>query len=65
VNAYAWTRVDLGARYRATIMGKPVALRASIENVFNKNYWLSSSTLLTVGTAAAPRTVLLSAQFDL
>lgn len=61
----SWTRVDLGARYRTTIMGKPVALRASVENVFNKNYWLSSSTLLTVGTAAAPRTVLLSAQFDL
>ena len=61
----SWTRVDLGARYRTAIMGKPVALRASVENVFNKNYWLSSSTLLTVSTAAAARTLLLSAQFDL
>lgn len=61
----SWTRVDLGARYRAMIMGKQAALRASVENVFNQNCWLSSSTLLTVGTAAAPRTVLLSAQFDL
>lgn len=61
----SWTRVDAGARYRTTIMGKPVALRASVENLFNRNYWLSSSTLLTVSTAAAARTLLLSAQFDL
>ena len=60
----SWTRVDIGARYRATLMGTPVVLRASVENVFNKSYWLSSSTLLTVGTVAAPRTALLSAQFD-
>jgi iron complex outermembrane receptor protein len=39
-------------------------LRASVENAANKRYWLSSSTLATVGTAAAPRTVLLSAQVD-
>ena len=61
----SWTRVDLGARYRTVIMGKPVAFRASVENAFNKSYWLSSSTLLTVSTAAAPRTLLLSAQIDL
>ncbi len=61
----SWTRFDLGARYRTTVMGRPVAFRASIENVFNRNYWLSSSTLLTVSTAAAPRTLLLSAQIDL
>ena len=45
----SWTRVDLGARYRAMIMGKQGTLRASVENVLNKN----------------SRTVLLSAQFDL
>ena len=61
----SWSRVDFGARYRTVIMGRPVAFRASVENVLNKKYWLSSSTLLTVSTAAAPRTVLLSAQFDL
>lgn len=61
----SWTRVDLGARYRTVIMGKPVAFRASVENALNRNYWLSSSTLLTVSTAAAPRTLLLSAQIDL
>jgi iron complex outermembrane receptor protein len=60
----SWTRFDLGARYRTELMGKPVVLRASVENAANKRYWLSSSTLATVGTAAAPRTVLLSAQVD-
>lgn len=60
----SWTRYDVGARYRTNVAGKPVTLRATIDNVFNKNYWLASSTLLTVGTVAAPRTVLVSAQID-
>ncbi|WMD19741.1 TonB-dependent receptor [Achromobacter seleniivolatilans] len=60
----SWTRYDVGARYRTEIMGKQVTFRANVENVFNKSYWLSSSTLLTVGTVAAPRTVLLSAQVE-
>lgn len=60
----SWSRYDVGARYRTKVMGKPVTLRGSVENVFNKNYWLSSNTLLTAGTVAAPRTVLLSAQID-
>ena len=60
----SWNRIDIGARYRTEIMGKPVMLRANVENVANKAYWLSSSTLATVGTVAAPRTVLLSAQVD-
>ncbi|MBB3779817.1 iron complex outermembrane receptor protein [Xanthomonas campestris] len=60
----SWTRIDLGARYRTAIAGTPVTLRANIENLLNERYWLSSSTLLTVGTVAAPRTVLISAQFD-
>jgi len=60
----SWNRVDIGARYRTAMMGKPVVLRASVENVSNKAYWLSSSTLATVSTVAAPRTVLLSAQVD-
>ncbi len=60
----SWTRYDLSARYRTTVMGKPVTFRASVENVFNKKYWLSSSTRLTVATAAAPRTALLSAEME-
>lgn len=60
----SWTRVDIGGRYTTRFGDMPVTLRAGVENVFDESYWLSSSTLLTVGTVAAPRTVLLSAQFD-
>lgn len=60
----SWTRYDMGARYRTKVHGHPVTLRATVENVTNENYWLSSSTLLTVGTVAAPRTVLLSAEIE-
>ncbi|WP_226816455.1 TonB-dependent siderophore receptor [Advenella sp. FME57] len=60
----SWTRYDLSARYRTTFQGRPLTLRASVENVLNKKYWLSSSSRLTVATAAAPRTVLLSAEME-
>ena len=56
-----WTRVDIGARYRTVIADKPVVFRASLENVFDENYWLTAGTYVTVG---APRTVLVSASID-
>lgn len=56
----SWTRVDLGARYATRIAGKPVVLRANLENVADKAYWVTS-TYVTVG---APRTLMLSAQID-
>lgn len=56
-----WTRVDFGARYRTEIANKPVTLRASIENAFGEDYWLTTGTFVTVGS---PRTVLVSASFD-
>ncbi|EFF75336.1 TonB-dependent receptor [Achromobacter piechaudii] len=53
-----WTRFDLGARYAFNACGTPMVVRATVENVFNKNYWQSAAREgLTVG---APRTVLLS-----
>lgn len=53
-----WTRFDLGARYVFNASGTPMVVRATVENVFNKNYWQSAAREgLTVG---APRTVLLS-----
>ncbi|MNS78520.1 Ferrichrome receptor FcuA precursor [compost metagenome] len=53
-----WTRFDLGARYAFNANGTPMVVRATVENVFNKNYWQSAAREgLTVG---APRTVLLS-----
>ncbi|MCG5241631.1 TonB-dependent siderophore receptor [Azospirillum doebereinerae] len=57
----SWTRVDIGARYNTEVGGKPVALRANVENLFDKNYWLTTGTYVTVG---APRTVVLSASVD-
>jgi iron complex outermembrane receptor protein len=57
----SWTRYDIGARYRLAVSGKPVVLRANIENLMDKNYWLQSGTYATVG---APRTLVLSASID-
>lgn len=57
-----WTRIDLGARYTTLVAGKPLTVRAQIENVAGRNYWASTQNqLLAQGT---PRTVLLSATKD-
>ncbi|MGK6317419.1 TonB-dependent receptor [Neorhizobium sp. DT-125] len=58
-----WTRVDLGARYKFNREnGKPIEIRANVENVFNENYWASSARGFLA--AGAPRTFMLSAAFD-
>lgn len=58
-----WTRFDAGLRYTTLgAWGKPVTLRATVENVTGENYWASTGNgFLTLGT---PRTYLLSAQLD-
>ncbi|WP_053845172.1 TonB-dependent receptor [Paracidovorax avenae] len=58
----AWNRLDIGARYRFTAGSTPVTLRATIENLLDRNYWQSAAREgLTMG---APRTLLLSATAD-
>jgi iron complex outermembrane receptor protein len=58
----SWNRYDLGARYAFTSGKVPVTIRGTIENLFDKNYWLSAAREgLSVG---APRTVLLSVSAD-
>ena len=58
----SWNRYDLGARYAFTTGKVPVTVRGAIENLFDKNYWLSAAREgLSVG---APRTVLLSVTAD-
>jgi iron complex outermembrane receptor protein len=61
-----WVRVDLGARY--TFVGpwnnKPVTVRFSVENVFNKAYWNESYTSDGVLSVGAPRTYLASTTFN-
>ncbi len=62
LEADAWTRVDVGARYRTNAFGKPLVLRANVENLFDENYWgVSTFGYLHVGDA---RTLLLSATVD-
>jgi iron complex outermembrane receptor protein len=56
-----WTRVDVGARYATSLNGRPVTIRANIENLFDKRYWLTTGTFVT---AASPRTYIVSAAFD-
>lgn len=59
-----WTRVDIGARYtfKSPWSGKPIVIRANIENVANNAYWASAYS--GVITLAAPRTYLLSTTFN-
>lgn len=58
-----WVRVDAGLRYVATGWnGKPVTLRASVDNIFNDNYWATATRgYLSLG---APRTFRLSSTID-
>jgi iron complex outermembrane receptor protein len=59
-----WTRFDLGARYTfERDNGKPITIRASIENVFGKDYWAAASSNFGLARGA-PRTFLVSTSFD-
>ncbi|MNP18241.1 Ferrichrome receptor FcuA precursor [compost metagenome] len=60
----AWTRVDLGGRYRFKLDDKQVTLRANVENVANKAYWASASTSNNYLTQGTPRVLRLSASVD-
>ncbi len=62
----AWTRFDIGARYVTEIEGRMVTLRASVDNVADKDYWASAggypgASYLVLG---APRTFMLSASVE-
>ncbi len=58
----AWTRVDLGARYKTRLDQRAVTFNAVVENVADENYWASANGgYLTQG---APRTFKVSATVD-
>lgn len=57
----AWTRLDLGARYRATVAGREMTLRANVTNVLGKDYWSSALYGMIQG---GPRTLNVSASMD-
>jgi iron complex outermembrane recepter protein len=62
----AWTRVDLGARYTfaSPWNGKPIVVRANVENVFNEAYWSAYKTVSSAVSLGAPRTYLVSTTFN-
>ena len=61
-----WTRVDLGTRYTfaSPWNGKPIVVRANVENVFNAAYWQAYRTVSSAVSLAAPRTYLMSTTFN-
>ena len=60
VRVESWTRLDLGARYKTSFNGRPLTLRANLENVSDTRYWVVSN----YGTIGLPRTLQLSASLD-
>jgi iron complex outermembrane receptor protein len=59
----SWTRFDLGARYKTSVGGTPLALRVSVENALAKDYWAATSSSFGLARGA-PRTVLMSMTLD-
>lgn len=53
-----YTTLDLGARFAARALGKPLTLRLAVNNVTNKSYWMNSYYV------GAPRSVAFSAQLQ-
>jgi iron complex outermembrane receptor protein len=58
----SWNRIDIGARYAMKVDGKAVTLRAGINNLMDKAYWMVGGRNLFA--AAEPRTWRLSASMD-
>ncbi|PMW95522.1 TonB-dependent siderophore receptor [Pseudomonas sp. FW215-R2] len=59
----AWTRFDVGARYATRIAERPTTFRATVQNVFDREYW-SGVASYGAFSQGAPRTLLLSATVD-
>ena len=59
----AWTRFDAGARYTTKIEGRPTTFRATVQNVFDREYW-SGVASYGAFSPGYPRTLQLSATVD-
>ena len=59
----AWTRIDAGARYATKIEGRPTTFRATVQNVFDREYW-SGVASYGAFSPGSPRTLQLSATVD-
>jgi iron complex outermembrane recepter protein len=58
-----WTRFDVGARYTTRIDDRPTTFRATVQNVFDREYW-SGVASYGAFSQGSPRTLLLSATVD-
>lgn len=58
-----WTRFDVGARYTTHIAQRPTTFRATVQNVFDREYW-SGVASYGAFSQGSPRTLLLSATVD-
>ncbi|WP_332763452.1 TonB-dependent receptor [Pseudomonas koreensis] len=58
-----WTRFDVGARYTTRIDEQPTTFRATVQNVFDREYW-SGVASYGAFSQGSPRTLLLSATVD-
>ncbi|MGC5704450.1 TonB-dependent receptor [Pseudomonas sp. NFXW11] len=59
----AWTRFDLGARYSTRIAQHPTTVRATVQNLFDREYWSGVASYGAFSQGSA-RTLLLSASVD-
>ena len=59
----SWTRIDAGARYATEIDGRPTTFRATVQNVFDREYW-SGVASYGAFSPGYPRTLQLSASVD-
>lgn len=59
----AWTRFDVGARYATRIDGRPTTFRATVQNVFDREYWSGVASYGAI-SPGYPRALQLSATVD-
>ncbi|RMT86500.1 hypothetical protein ALP39_00793 [Pseudomonas marginalis pv. marginalis] len=59
----SWTRIDAGARYATKIEGRPTTFRATVQNVFDREYW-SGVASYGAFSPGYPRTLQVSATVD-
>jgi len=59
----SWTRIDAGARFATKIEGRPTTFRATVQNVFDREYWSGVASYGAI-SPGYPRTLQLSATVD-
>jgi iron complex outermembrane receptor protein len=63
----AWTRLDAGVRYAFEAGGRPLTVRARIENLMDEDQWVAVggySTTASYLTLGAPRSLRVSISAD-